>query len=38
MKAKGRVKNLITGKISDDSREKIKLCVSVAMTEIHLEV
>ncbi len=38
MKSKGRVKNLITGKISDDSREKIKLCVSVAMTEIHLEV
>jgi len=38
MKAKGRVKNLITGKISDDSREKIKLCVSVAMTELQLEV
>jgi len=38
MKAKGRVKNMITGKISEDSREKIKLCVSIAMTEVHLEV
>ena len=38
MKAKGRVRNIITGETSDDSREKIKLCVSVAVTEIHLEV
>jgi len=38
IKSKGRVKDLRTGMISSDNKERIKLCTSIAMSDLELEI